>query len=381
MFKHRGILIIFLCLIIASILGFLMLANNTPKAQNLFTYKDIVITQEQNVKTVMAAGGNVIVDSNIKGHIFVIDGDLTINAGSKIAGQIVVLGGDIIVSPRAELRYEPLVFLLHDHPFVPLIAALLFSLGALFLILLPLLLWLTGYYFKRSPFYHPAKDLLFKWQERWPSLYIVLGFILSAGMLYIFLNLAWKTFFKASTVLFDDAFIWLVRYYANPTLDKFMLFITDIGFGKGYGIIVAITFVLLAYKKRWHDFSALAVCLAGAGLLSVFLKNSFQRLRPDSFFLVQETSFSFPSGHAMATMCFYGMLAFFLMREAKSWPLRLLIAMLAVIMSLIVGLSRIYLGVHYPTDVAAGYAVGFMWLLICVSMLLKQEKKSTVSKK
>ena len=154
-----------------------------------------------------------------------------------------------------------------------------------------------------------------------------------------------------------------------------MLFITDIGFGKGYAIIVAATFALLAYKKRWPDLSALAICLAGAGLLSVFLKNSFQRMRPDSFFLVQETSFSFPSGHAMATMCFYGMLAFFLMREAKSWSLRLLIATLAVILSLIIGLSRIYLGVHYPTDVVAGYAVGFMWLLFCISLLLKQQKK------
>ena len=375
MFKHRGLLIIFLCLIFASILGFLMLANNTPKAQNIFTYKDIAITQGQNIKTLMSAGGNVVIDSNIKGHIFVVDGDLLISANSKVNGQIVVLGGDITVSPMAELKYKPFVFLLHGHPVVPFIVALLLGLGTLCLILLPLILWLAGYYFKRSPLYQPAKDLLLELQERWSSLYIVLGFVLSAGMLYLFLNLAWKTFFKASTVLFDDAFIWLVRYYANPALDKFMLFITDIGFGKGYAIIVGGTFAMLAYKKRWHDVSALGICLAGAGLLSVFLKNSFQRIRPDSFFLVQETSFSFPSGHALATMCFYGMLAFFLMREAKSWPLRLLIATLAVILSLIIGLSRIYLGVHYPTDVVAGYAVGFMWLLFCISLLLRHQKK------
>ena len=352
-----------------------MFANNTPKAQNLFTYKDIAITQEQNIKTLMSAGGNVVIDSNIKGHIFVVDGDLVISNNSKVSGQIVVLGGDITISPLAEIKYKPFVFLLHGHPVVPLIVALLLGLGALCLILLPLLLWLAGYFFKRSSFYQPAKDLLLELQERWSSLYIILGFFLSAGMLYLFLNLAWKTFFKASTVLFDDAFIWLVRYYANPVLDKFMLFITDIGFGKGYAIIVGTTFAMLAYKKRWHDVSALAICLAGAGLLSVFLKNSFQRIRPDSFFLVQETSFSFPSGHALATMCFYGMLAFFLMREAKSWPVRLLIATLAVILSLIIGLSRIYLGVHYPTDVVAGYAVGFMWLLFCISLLLRHQKK------
>ena len=375
MFKHRGLLILFLCLIVASILGFLMLANNTPKAKNLFSYKDIVISQEQNVKTLMAAGGNVFIDSSIKGHIFVIDGDLTISANSKVAGQIVVLGGDINVSPLAVLKYNPFVFLLHGHPFVPLVAALLLGLVALSLIAIPLLLWLIGYYFKRSPFYQPTKDKLLELQEHWPSLYIITGFILSAAMLFAFVHIAWNTFFKTSTALFDDAFIWLVRYYANPGIDTFMLFITDIGFGKGYAIIVGATLIVLAYKKRWNDLSALAICLAGAGLLSVLLKNSFHRLRPDSFFLVQETSYSFPSGHAMATMCFYGMLAFFLMKEVKSWPVRLLIATLTIILSLIIGISRIYLGVHYPTDVVAGYAVGFMWLTFCISFLLRQEKK------
>ncbi|MHC1717323.1 MAG: phosphatase PAP2 family protein [Acidaminococcaceae bacterium] len=376
MFKHRGLLIIFLCLIVASILGFLILNTNSPKAQNLFTYKDIVISQEQNIKTLMAAGGNVVVDSKIKGHIFVVDGDLTISANSKVAGQIVVLGGNVTVAPQAELRYRPFVFLLHGHPFVPLVVASLLGLGALSLIAIPLLLWLVGYYFKKSPFYQPAKNKLLELQKRWSSLYIALGFILSAGMLYAFLGVAWNTFFKTSTVLFDDAFIWLVRYYANPALDKFMLFITDIGFGKGYAIIVGATIAVLAYKKRWQDVSALGICIAGAGLLSILLKISFQRMRPDSFFLVQETSFSFPSGHATATMCFYGMLAFFLMREVKSWPVRLLIATLTIILSLIIGISRIYLGVHYPTDVVAGYAIGFMWLTFCISLLLRQEKKN-----
>ncbi len=323
----------------------------------------------------MAAGGNVAVDSNIKGHIFVIDGDLTISANSKVAGQIVVLGGRVTLEPQAELKYRPFVFLLHGHPLVPLVVALLLGLGALSLIVIPLLLWLIGYYFKRSPLYQPAKDKLLELKERWPSLYIITGFILSVAMLFTFLDLAWDTFFQSSAVLFDDAFIWLVRYYANPTLDKFMLFITDIGFGKGYAIIVGATTAMLAYKKRWYDISALAICIAGAGLLSVLLKYSFHRLRPDSFFLVQETSFSFPSGHATATMCFYGMLAFFLMREVKSWPVRLLIATLTIILSLIIGISRIYLGVHYPTDVVAGYAVGFMWLTFCISLLLRQEKK------
>lgn len=376
MTKHRGILIVFFCFLASVILGLFVFINNVPKVQNIFSYTDIVIAPGQNVKTLMVAGGNVVVYGNIRENIFVVDGDLAIKEGASVSGQAVVLGGSITVAPQSDIKHRPFSLLIRGHSFVPIIVALLLLLAAMSLILLPIIFWIMGHYFKKSPLYLPAKIQLLKVQERWPGLYIVTGFVLSVSMLFAFLTLSWKTFLRSSTELFDDAFIWLVRYYANPVLDQAMLIITDIGFGTGYIGIVGFTLIVLAYKRRWSQISALAICLAGAGLLSFLLKNTFQRLRPDSFFLVTETSFSFPSGHALAAMCFYGMLAFFIMRETSSWPLRLLIATLTLILSLAIGISRIYLGVHYPTDVVAGYAVGFMWLTFCISLLLRYEKQN-----
>ena len=109
-------------------------------------------------------------------------------------------------------------------------------------------------------------------------------------------------------------------------------------------------------------------------MLSFLLKILFHRTRPDLFRVVQETGYSFPSGHALATMCFYGMVAFLIMRIIDSWRGRLIVMTLAVVLSILIGISRIYLGVHYPTDVIAGYAAGSMWLAFCISLLMWWER-------
>jgi undecaprenyl-diphosphatase len=203
---------------------------------------------------------------------------------------------------------------------------------------------------------------------------VAVSLLLSALMLAAFSALAWETLFKSAMSLFDDSFIWLIRYFSNPVLDKIMIIISDIGFGTSYIIIVGCSFLLLVYLKRWLEIGALAICLAGGGVLSFLLKNLFHRARPESFWVVRETGFSFPSGHALATMCFYGMAAFLIMRNIDAWRCRVIVMTLAVIMSVAVGISRIYLGVHYPTDVVAGYAAGSMWLAFCISLLMWWEK-------
>jgi len=193
-------------------------------------------------------------------------------------------------------------------------------------------------------------------------------------MLTVFGTLAWETLFRNTMVLFDDSFVWLIRYFANPVLDKIMIILTDIGFGTSYMVIVITSFLLLTYLKRWRELGALTICIAGGAVLSFLLKILFHRTRPDLFQVVKETSYSFPSGHALATMCFYGMVAFLIMRKTSSWRGRLTVMTLTVILSVLIGISRIYLGVHYPTDVIAGYAVGSMWLAFCISLLMWWER-------
>ena len=74
-------------------------------------------------------------------------------------------------------------------------------------------------------------------------------------------------------------------------------------------------------------------------------------------------------------MCFYGMMAFLIMRTISSWLGRLTVLTLTVILNVAIGISRIYLGVHYPTDVMAGYAAGSMWLTFCISLLMWWERE------
>jgi len=194
-------------------------------------------------------------------------------------------------------------------------------------------------------------------------------------MLTAFSALARQTIFSKNMELFDNTFIWIIRYFASPGVDRVMIFITDIGFGIKYLIIVASSFLLLSYQRRWQEIAGLGICLSGGAALNFWLKYLFHRSRPDLLRVVQEIGYSFPSGHVIASMCFYGMSAFLIMRTISLWRGRLAVLMLAVILNVAIGISRIYLGVHYPTDVVAGYAVGSMWVAFCISLLMWWELK------
>jgi len=104
--------------------------------------------------------------------------------------------------------------------------------------------------------------------------------------------------------------------------------------------------------------------LAGAVVFNNGLKWFFQRPRPHVFFGLEPTSFSFPSGHALYAVSFYLSAGILLASAARPLPLKYAIVAAATVLVLAIGLSRIYLGVHYPTDVMAGFAIGGCWLCI-----------------
>ncbi|GMA97285.1 phosphatase PAP2 family protein [Pelosinus sp. IPA-1] len=341
---------------------------------DVFVHENTSIPVGQAIGKLMVAGGDASVGGRVTDGIIVVDGNLIIKSGARINGRIVVLGGSTMIEQGASIEHKPWIIVPQGHPLVPVVVGGLFLIGAASLIILPMLFWIIGHLFKRTKWYSPIKEKFLAIERRWPALYIVVSLGISALMLTVFGILAWETLFHNEMVLFDDSFVWLIRYFANPSLDKIMIIITDIGFGTSYIVIVAITLLLLAYLKRWRELGALTICLAGGALLSYLLKILFHRTRPDLFRVVQETGYSFPSGHALATMCFYGMVAFLIMRIIDSWRGRLTVMTLAVVLSMLIGISRIYLGVHYPTDVIAGYAAGSMWLAFCISLLMWWER-------
>lgn len=135
-------------------------------------------------------------------------------------------------------------------------------------------------------------------------------------------------------------------------------------------IVVVITTLLLTLQEYKAAIWYALTCLAGALFLNTFFKNMFTRTRPDYVdHLVQESSYSFPSGHAMGTMIIFGALAFVIYRLVKTkMAFKYLGIFYCLATAVIIGLSRIYLGVHYPSDVLAGFSLGGAWVLISISV-------------
>lgn len=131
---------------------------------------------------------------------------------------------------------------------------------------------------------------------------------------------------------------------------------------------------LLFYKKINLSLFVAAASSVGA-VFNLFLKSIFQRERPDILQIIHVKGYSFPSGHAMGSFIFYGSVAFIIIHLTCKTSLRWLGAISMSILILLIGISRIYLGVHFPTDIIGGYAAGGAWLLICITVFRYFEYK------
>jgi len=131
--------------------------------------------------------------------------------------------------------------------------------------------------------------------------------------------------------------------------------------------IASVTALLLLYLKKYVYILALVVSLGGTALTIYFSKPHYQRARPDLFKYYDASSFSFPSGHSIIAVAFFGLLFYFLIRNIKRHIGYSLTG--ALIFINFIGFTRIYLGVHYFTDVIAGFALGAMWLMLAISIV------------
>jgi len=130
-------------------------------------------------------------------------------------------------------------------------------------------------------------------------------------------------------------------------------------------LVLAVAGALLA-RRQYHAAVLLLVAALGGLLLDTLLKSVFGRPRPDiALRLTEVKTLSFPSGHATGSASVYLTLAALLARLVQPRPLKLYFLGLAVLLAFLVGASRVYLGVHYPTDVLAGWTVGLAWALLC----------------
>lgn len=198
--------------------------------------------------------------------------------------------------------------------------------------------------------------------ERLLSAALVMGLLAAAGALMLFSWLG-REILGGVTPVLDDRIRLAVHGLASPRLTAIMRGLSWYGGPAGLtpiGLALALAFLI----KRWHRGALLVVVtMAGAGLLDMLLKQSFGRTRPAAFFdYPLPVSHSFPSGHAFFAASFFGGLAVLVSGRVRSRLLRAAVWIAAVALILLVGLSRIYLGVHYPSDVIAGYAAATVWV-------------------
>jgi undecaprenyl-diphosphatase len=169
------------------------------------------------------------------------------------------------------------------------------------------------------------------------------------------------------TARFDAQVRASVHRYASPPLTSIMFAVSFMG-SAGLVLAAALAFTLFRYF-RWRGAAIwLAVTLAGALVLDLALKFAFHRPRPVPFFGPVPQTYSFPSGHSLFSFCFYGVLAGLLADRARSTWLQFVIWTAASVLVLAIGLSRIYMGVHYPSDVIAGFLVGAIWTATMVGV-------------
>lgn len=179
---------------------------------------------------------------------------------------------------------------------------------------------------------------------------------------------------------FDQVISTFIQQFRSDDLTVIMIVLTTIGSYKVEFPILFLVAIVFWFLRRKLIFPVLLVInLFGVRFLNHFLKAVIERPRPTSERLVEVTGYSFPSGHAMISIGFYGFISFLLYQELKNKTNKaLFIPWLLGIMILCIGLSRIYLGVHYPSDVIAGFLSGGLWLTLCIilSYRIKISEKS-----
>lgn len=164
----------------------------------------------------------------------------------------------------------------------------------------------------------------------------------------------------------NTAILLHIHAHQSPVLDRIAFSFTWIGSPTGIVLISLLIVYGLWIMKRYVDLGTYAAVLIGASVMVVTFKLFFHQLRPQVFPpLVHETNFSFPSGHSLTSFAVWGFVAWWIVSLDPKQIWRWLLGLLSVLVAALVALSRLYLGVHWPTDVLAGFFLGFGWVATC----------------
>ena len=204
----------------------------------------------------------------------------------------------------------------------------------------------------------------------------VLGALLIAvTALFVFGWLA-EEVLEGDTQKFDAFVRDAVHQLTTPGLTHLMQAFSVLG---SVAVITALSLLAICIFVYFHHVrtaALVAITMLGAGVLDLALKHTFHRARPMGFFGISPSSYSFPSGHALGSLCFYGVLAAILSARVRGRAARFCIWIATTILVTLIGFSRIFLGVHYPSDVIAGYCAAAVWvgMLVFLDMTLGRRR-------
>jgi membrane-associated phospholipid phosphatase len=205
-----------------------------------------------------------------------------------------------------------------------------------------------------------------------PAAYLF--FAAASGLVYI----TWLVFIEPSTTLDDMIFEWITSLVSEPWT-KVMKAITFLG---NYQFLLPANLLLIGlllyYKQKRSAWRVAVIALSSLGL-KLLLKELFHRVRPDNPMIEGIKNFSFPSGHASMGVSFYGVLIWLAIRNIKNKVWRVFTIVLLTFIILMIGFSRIYLRVHYTTDVIAGLCLGACWVCFCLWVTQKIGKRNKLA--
>ena len=198
----------------------------------------------------------------------------------------------------------------------------------------------------------------------------------------IFLELALDVFQKEIMTKDVLGYKFISTYIISDFITPIAKVITQMG---GAIALISITIALLLFLKNKKIGIAIAINLIVSTVLNLLLKNIVQRPRPTEYRMISETGYSFPSGHSMVSMAFYGFLIYVIYKQVENKKIKwgLIIALSILIAT--IGISRIYLGVHYTSDVLAGFTISVSYLVVYTSIVKKfilerEEKNEEIDK-
>ena len=161
----------------------------------------------------------------------------------------------------------------------------------------------------------------------------------------------------------------LRKYFIKDSITPYMKIITNFG---GATCLITITILLLILIKNKKIGLITLTNLVVITILNQMLKIILKRPRPTEFIIINEKGYSFPSGHSMISMAFYGLLIYLIYKKIKNKYLKATLIIILLLLILAIGISRIYLGVHYVSDVIGGFLISISYLIVYIKLIKKK---------